>query len=78
MVDNYATDGQPGTLFEGEGIQYLLCSPIEGFIDITTKFTTDTHKTITPSFDPIFFCRTLSIGNILYVSIFDTSAKFTI
>ena len=58
-MDNYATDGQPGTLFEGEGIQYLLYSPIEGFIDITTKFTTDTHKTMTPSFDPILVQNSL-------------------
>ena len=53
-MDKYATDGQPGTLFEGEGIQYLLYSPVEGLLNITTKFTTDTPKTITPSFDPIF------------------------
>ena len=53
-MDNYATDGQPGTLFEGEGNQYLLYPPIEGFIDIAMKFTTDTPKTMTPSFDPTF------------------------
>ena len=52
-MDKCATDGQPGTLFEGEGIQYLLYSPVEGLLDITTKFITDTPKTITP-FNPIF------------------------
>ena len=41
-MDKCATDGQPGTLFEGEGIQYLLYSPVEGLLDITTKFITDT------------------------------------
>lgn len=51
-MDNYDTDGQPGTLFKGEGILYLLYSPVQGLIDITTKFTTDTPKT--PSFEPIF------------------------
>ena len=42
-----------GLYLRGEGIQYLLYSPVEGLLNITTKFTTDTPKTITP-FDPIF------------------------
>ncbi|KIK07219.1 hypothetical protein K443DRAFT_673480 [Laccaria amethystina LaAM-08-1] len=63
-MDNYATaDGQPGTLFKGERIQYLLYFPVEGLV--TTKFTILLGYSSKPQ--PLlsirFFCRSWSIGD---------------